>query len=320
MKKTGIVDVTLFYEPYGVEMLDFRVNLLKDSVDWFIITESNRTHSGDYGEYKFMETAERLGLPMEKIIYLQCDIPLSENIRVEDSDVVNAQQAVSAGAKLSISESALSRARERMHRNRFMDILSEFDEDTVFIVSDLDEVIKPDSIPYLSGLCRSNRGVILKVPLRNLQGRADLQVHHRDTNLPDSWDKSMFLCQPHHLRKNSANNIRSNILLSYQIVYATHGGKVIRDLGWHFSWMGSPDKLLSKAISFPHSSEDFEWNAFGAYNSDEFAEFIIHNKFRDGSTPPSGHKRLVLRKYGLEELPDLMFTKREYIEFFFGLD
>ena len=319
MKKTGIVDVTLFYEPYGIEMLDFRINLLRDHVDWFIVVESNRSHSGELSEFKFEEIAERLNFPMEKMIYLQCDIPTDSEIVTSELDEINVREAIKNGGKLKFDSSLLARARERIHRDYFLNILHEFDEDTVFFVSDLDEVVKPDSMAYLISLCRGNRDIVLKIPLMNLQGRADLRTHHRDTNLPYEWNMSMFVCQPHHLRRDSANGIRSGAT-SFPIVYAMHGGEIIKNMGWHFSWMGSPEKLLSKAVSFPHASENFSWNMFGRYDSDEFAEFIIHNKFRDGSTPPSGNRELVLRKIGLDELPDLMFTKREYIEFFFGLD
>ena len=77
-----IVDCFPFFAPYNEELLYLRVNLLKDHVDKFIIVESNKTHAGEPVERKFMEIARKQGLPMEKIIYVEHDIPEKDEIEI----------------------------------------------------------------------------------------------------------------------------------------------------------------------------------------------------------------------------------------------
>jgi len=44
MKK--IIDFFPYFDPTGKEILELRINMLKDYVDEFIICESNKTQSG----------------------------------------------------------------------------------------------------------------------------------------------------------------------------------------------------------------------------------------------------------------------------------
>ena len=85
-----IVDCFPWFAPYGEELLYLRVNLLKEHVDKFIIVESNKTHSGQPVERKFPEVARKLGLPIEKIIYIEHDIPETEDLEILDIDRRNA--------------------------------------------------------------------------------------------------------------------------------------------------------------------------------------------------------------------------------------
>ena len=85
-----IVDCFPFFAPTNEEILQLRVNMLKDVVDNFIIVESNKTHSGAPVERKFLEIARNLGLPMEKIIYIEHDIPDDNELIVMPIDQQNA--------------------------------------------------------------------------------------------------------------------------------------------------------------------------------------------------------------------------------------
>lgn len=321
-KKTGIVDVFIFFAPYGRELLDLRVNMLKDHVDWFIITELSTTHTGESVEYQFERIANELNLPMHKIIYLKCDIPSIDDIEnsLLDIDILNTYIDYTNDVNTHKKTSQYARVRERMQRNHFLSIIDEFDDDTVFIISDSDEIIRPNTIEFLTNLCKTNPEVILSIPLMLLKGRADLRVYNKQSNSPARWDGSMFIAQRQHLLKSTPNQIRSNINNKFPIVYATQDGKIIDDLGWHFSWMGKTKDKLKKAKSFIHADEEFPFFPFPSYNSKEFEEFILETRFCDGSPPPCANKNQFLKKIPLTDLPDLMFTKREYIEFFFALD
>lgn len=57
------------------EILELRVETLKDHVDGFLITDANRTHRGDPKEFSCVETIKELGLPEEKIQVLHVELP-----------------------------------------------------------------------------------------------------------------------------------------------------------------------------------------------------------------------------------------------------
>ena len=60
-----LIDYFPYFAPYGDELLELRVNLLRDTVDYFVISESDATHSGIRVELKFLQAAQRLDLPMD---------------------------------------------------------------------------------------------------------------------------------------------------------------------------------------------------------------------------------------------------------------
>ena len=73
MKK--IVDFFPYFDPTGKEILELRINMLKDYVDEFIICESNKTQSGIPIEYNLRKRIKELNLPEEKIKIIDLNIP-----------------------------------------------------------------------------------------------------------------------------------------------------------------------------------------------------------------------------------------------------
>ena len=56
------------------ELLELRVNMLKDIVDGFIITDADRTFKGDKKDFTCVDTIRKLGLPEEKIQVLHGEL------------------------------------------------------------------------------------------------------------------------------------------------------------------------------------------------------------------------------------------------------
>jgi beta-1,4-mannosyl-glycoprotein beta-1,4-N-acetylglucosaminyltransferase len=54
-----------------LDLLEFRLKLLSDHVDQFVIAESNITHSGQPKPFHFEENKTRFAPWLDKIIYLQ---------------------------------------------------------------------------------------------------------------------------------------------------------------------------------------------------------------------------------------------------------
>ena len=56
------------------EILELRVNLLKDHVDKFIVVDSNRTHGNAEKEYSAKRLVSELNLPSDKIEVIELDM------------------------------------------------------------------------------------------------------------------------------------------------------------------------------------------------------------------------------------------------------
>jgi len=281
-----IVDFFPFFAPYGEETLELRINLLKDHVDYFVISESSRTHSGNSVERKLPEIIKRLGLPEQKIIYIEHDMPSDDDLEILPIDVQNTY-----GNRDRI-DSQRARARERLQKDSILLALDDFDDDTVFIHSDADEIIKPTSIQYLSSVCRQNQNIIIKVPLVYLEGRADLRLYDRETNAPVEWSGGMFLATKTQLQKATPSQIRSNVNNPFPIHYITENGEHVKDLGWHLSWMGGTEKRILKTKSFAHYNDSFDWMSKGSntrYSDEEYVNFLSKTPVKEGYTPPSGN-------------------------------
>ena len=75
---TKIIDSFLFFNE--IDLLEIRFNILYDYVDYFIITESDTTFSGNKKELFFLKNESKFDKFKDKIIYNPIKIP--DNISV----------------------------------------------------------------------------------------------------------------------------------------------------------------------------------------------------------------------------------------------
>ncbi len=290
-----IVDCFPWFAPYGEELLQLRVNLLKDHVDKFIIVESNKTHSGQPVERKFPEVARMLGLPIEKIIYVEHDIPDVDDLEILDIDRKN------AGVNRNNRDSLFARVRERLQKDAVMDALDQFDKRDVFIYGDADEIISPRHINWVAQMCQNHPNIIIKIPLVYLQGRADLRVFHRDGR-PLIWKRAMFFATKEQLQYFKLSNIRcGNFHVPTR--FPTDKGIIQEDMGWHFAWMGTNDQRQTKADSFAHAYDNFDWHS----QEGGYSDYVNTTEPVEGNIAPDSNTDHILKRYPHSELPPLIF-------------
>jgi len=301
--KKNIVDCFIYYNEK--ELLELRVNLLKDYVDKFIIVDANYTFSGNPKEYSCKNVIKDLGLPNDIIEVFEIDL-LEENLGNPcEIDYLYNYGNVS---------------RERVQRDAISKCLAtnKFDNDTIFIVSDCDEIIDPKYIPMMKDLVLSNRDKIFKADLVHLEGRADFCVYEKETNQPKEWRYSLFFCLKDHMEKVSLNDIRAGFNVPYEIVwpyttpYTKDGvfvpGERMKNLGWHFSWMGDNTNRLLKSKSFSHSNQNIDLLIHQNYNNQEMQKYIENYVFLEDNLSPSGIVNSYIKRYPVEDLPEIIFT------------
>jgi beta-1,4-mannosyl-glycoprotein beta-1,4-N-acetylglucosaminyltransferase len=204
------------------ELLELRVNALKDHVDGFIISEANRTHRGDPKPYTLESTIKELGLPSDQIEVIKVELP-------------SAEEAVDPWV------------RERGQRDALASALTFFPDDTVFICSDCDELPNPNLFNSLRELLEHDSRLILGLSMSMHYGRADLQLCSPQGEFFE-W-KCATVCTVGTLKSLSTlTKIREQPNRRFI-------GK--RDGGWHFSWMGDAKQ---RGLKLSAIAEHYIWD------------------------------------------------------------
>ncbi len=121
-----VYDCVMFFNE--LDMLELRLNILNDVVDYFVVCEAEETHSGQPKRLNFLDNHDRFRQWQNKIIY------------------VNAGELSNGNRN--------SWQREYYHRTRISEGLHSAERQDWIIVSDCDEIPKPSAIKHIkdSGL------------------------------------------------------------------------------------------------------------------------------------------------------------------------
>lgn len=276
------------------ELLELRIKTLYNHVDKFVIVESDKTFSGEPKEFSCLKVLEELDLLSEKIEVKEISLPSDDEItKFTDLDFFSALQN-----NTSVTQERLKFwVRERLQREAIKEDLDRYDDNTVFIITDCDEIISPEYIDYFSNIALSDKNSIIKLPLVWLLGRADLRVYDV-SGIQLKWDTLPFLCTKSHLEsKYPVLQLRMAIDIDYSTVYVFQDGQRIEDVGWHFSWMGHPSTRVEKANSFKNI-EIF---------NDELINSFKETSFVEGNLNYLDRQQMTLVKYDESNLPSEIF-------------
>lgn len=314
--KHNVVDCFPYFNEK--ELLELRINLLKDHVDKFVIVDANYTHSGVPKDYSCKKTIKKLGLPEEMIEVIEVDLS-EENLGPATPYEAIYDPYLQHASREKIQRDAIAKCLET----------NNFDNDTVFIIGDCDEIINPKYIPMLADLARTcdRDRHIFKCHLTYLEGRADLRAYHKETQEPRDWKCSLFVCLKEQMEKVSLTFVRSDTFSPYEIVWPfTQGraendvyipGEIMKDLGWHFSWMGTNQNRLLKSRSLSNHNSDLENLLYYNYSKEEekWIDFFLNYDMNSENTCPSGDINYILKPYPIENLPSIIFDLPRVKEF-----
>lgn len=255
------------------ELLELRINILKDIVDGFIITDGNRTFRGDPKPFTCIDTIRELGLPEEKIQVLHVELPSFEEIQIPWAREYAQRDALGVGMRMC-------------------------PPDSVFFFSDVDEIPRPDKLLEAVEVAKADPERCVRLSMPMFYGRADLRVKDpkgSDDKAPNSWTCGTVVLYDH--LDQTPSQIRQN---SNDIVLGAC------DAGWHFSWMGDAARMKKKVTSFSHCFDDIP-NSVAPANSDEMLAHLDTYKAKAGGTDPLGRSDHILEPYPHELLPPELF-------------
>lgn len=220
-KLMSVFDCFTFFNE--LDLLKVRLELLNDSVDYYVIVESNLTHSGLKKDYYIEDNWQSLSNWHSKIIYIKINQSVDE---VKNSKYYTGN--------------SLSWALENQQRDSISDIKENVSSDDLIMIGDLDELPNPSTILHLkqTGLKEAHSLVML--------------LHYYYMNCksvgPEAHWNGTVVCSGDIFKQTNAQLLRNNRNIYPKIEYA----------GYHFSYLGGVEKVIAKIQSFAHTEYNRE--------------------------------------------------------------
>jgi len=197
-------------------MVDLRMNILNNDVDFFVISESTKTHQGDNKKLNFkLENFQKF---KHKIIYTVADFK-------KDDDILNHKGG----------ESLI----EQHQRNNIINGLTKANENDLIILSDSDEIPDLKKINQIKSSSKftafSQKMFMYKLNLQNIE--------------ESNWIGSK-VCLKKNLPK--PQKLRDLKFKNYPFWRIDKKNLQTISGGWHFSFLQSPEDIAKKIKSYSH--------------------------------------------------------------------
>jgi beta-1,4-mannosyl-glycoprotein beta-1,4-N-acetylglucosaminyltransferase len=213
-----IIDCFTFYNE--IDLLKYRINLLKDVVDYVVLVESTHTHVGN-----------------EKILYFdefKKEFPSYDNSRIIHV-IVDDFPHKAPDIQLLQHYSGQQWVNERFQRNcvsRGLEQIPDLENDDVIVVTDLDEIPDPRTLQKI-------KNGEIDVTINHME--MTMYYYNLNTKLPNVWTPG-FLCKYGIFDPNSNPDIRGS----------NFNTSTIKNSGWHLSYFGNISFIQNKLRQFGH--------------------------------------------------------------------
>lgn len=273
-----VIDSFMFFNEFDI--LKLRLNYLNDVVDYFIISESNYTHSGKSKPYYLDDIIQEL--PNEivnKIIRIKYEPDITQfslNKKPDCCDLENDFWRL-----------------ERTQRNNITNYLADFSPNDLLMVSDVDEIPRKETVKEYKEIFENYCGNALP---DDFMFRCMMMsfYYNFNTYCGDRWCGTTI---------STVNNARQK-----SCDYFRNGTDFypIEDGGYHFSTLGDVNHIRNKIQSFAHQEYNKEEyiSDYNILKSIQNKEDIYHNsgKFQDYdiSNFPEDLKELIIKIFPKE--------------------
>lgn len=215
-----------------LDILELRLNILYETVDYFVIVESDVTHSGEQKPFYYEDNKKRFSKFSDKIIsYKIYDTPdkFTNLPIVEDIELNNIYRFSEITSAFN-SETQPDYGRDFFQKESVRRALINCDDDDIIMISDADEIPNPELIKQYQ-----------KMKLDDTIYSLNQMTYYYYINLLKQTDWfGTKLGAYKNMKKLSFNDIRNKVDLSQRIA----------DGGWHFSFMGGVDMVKTKITSY----------------------------------------------------------------------
>ena len=292
-----IFDCFMFYDEDL--LLDLRLNILDQHVDFFVIVESKYFHNGKERQLKF--DIKKYKQFENKIIYIVHENEPAgiHKVNKEDDEGIKSYKLITN-----------AHLRENDHRNHISQGLNSATDNDLILISDVDEIPNFQSIK------------LEKVKNQIVMFEQSIFYYKLNRYLPNFiWYgtkgcKKKYLKSPQWLR-----NIKSKKFLFWRLDTLFSDTKYINkyfinDGGWHFSNLKNAEDIELKLKSYLHH-RDYEVEELGAKKINELIKNnqTIYDMFGDKTSKKYGDdKRKKLEKYEFSNLPEFIKLNKDKLK------
>ena len=285
-----IYDCTTFYSEHM--MLDVRFHALNDYVEKFIVTESLYSHSGQPKKLNF--DINNYPKFKDKIIYLVIDQEPNDLIKIENTKEHQGLKRNNSLKRIELSYNYMMKATENLAN------------DDLIILSDNDEIPNLNSKQFK----QSNKNVFIF---------KQLFFYYKFNLLYDlmPWFGSKA-CKKKSLKSFSwLRNLKSKKYSFWRLDTYFNENKltnleIIKDGGWHFTNIKTPEELYIKMTNFGHHNE-FELSGLTVEDLKKKIDegVVFYNHFSDQTDQNKWNYDYKLKKINIDLLPKYLQDNSE---------
>ena len=228
-----IIDCFIFYNE--LDLLYYRMNLLYEYIEYFVLVESNYTFAGNKKELFYKNNKYLFKKFENKIIHIIIDIPYKyPNINYK------------------LKQQWLNEKFQRNSINDGINIINtdkfKLSNNDLIIISDLDEIISPKVLENIkNGILNIKDGLNLNM---------DFYYYNLNNKKNEIWSKAKIIIYNEFINNNNdSEKIRNN---NY---------KILNNSGWHLSYFGDKNFISNKIKEFSH--QEFNNNLYTNINNIE---------------------------------------------------
>ena len=279
-----IFDCFMYFDEEVI--LDLRLNILNDYVDYFVIVESTFTHRGDKRKLRF--NREKFKKFEKKIVYLVYNENPSkiEEVLDQDSNDEKSRKYILNAAY-----------RENGQRDYLTNGLQNADDDDLILISDVDE------IPNLQNLN------LKEIKNEIILFKQDMFYYKLNLKMPGIlWSGTKGCKKKNFKNPQWLRNIKDKKYPMYRLdtffsKKKYMNLKFIDNGGWHFSNIKTPEEIEHKLKSYLHHRE-FEKSPLSESEIDKIIrdKKAVYNLKTDKRSIKFGEGDK-LEKYPIEKLP-----------------
>ena len=216
-----------------LDILDLRLNILSDYVDYFVLVESSITHSGVPKPFFYEQNKFRFREFEKKIIHYKVFDTPSDFLNLKNSEdpiVTKINQYIETQTNRFNRLTQIDYGRDFFQKECVRRPLSICDDDDIIMISDADEIPNPKLLKKIQELDLDNK-------IYSLNQKT--YYYYLNVLKQDDWYGTK-LSKFKNIKNLSFNEIRGDEKLSSRI---SNGG-------WHFSFMGGKEMVLKKILSY----------------------------------------------------------------------